>query len=122
MIIVQGIREKSPLPEMAFPVFSNINQPGVSAMDFTNRFLQAIISRRDRYQMDMIIHQAVAPYFNSLFAAEMIEDAQIEPLIIFMEKDFLSTIPPLDNMMGTSRHDNSTNATHLIFNLRGRLS
>jgi len=72
--------------------------------------------------MDMIIHQTVAPYFNSLFVAEMIEDAQIEPLVIFMEKDLLSMIPPLDNMMGASWHDNPTNTAHLIFNLRGRLS
>jgi len=66
--------------------------------------------------MDMIIHQAVAPYFNPLFAAEMIENAKIEPFVIIMEKDLLSMIPPLDNMMGTSRHDNPTDATHLTFN------
>lgn len=61
----------------------------------------------------MIIHQTIAPNLDTLLSAKAIKDSKVKLFILITEKNYLAMIAPLDNMMGASRHNNSTYPAHL---------
>jgi hypothetical protein len=64
--------------------------------------------------MDVIIHQAVTPYIYSFLSTVVTEDLEIKSLVIFAEKDSLSPVASLDDMMRTARYNNSCYSSHYI--------
>ena len=69
MGIVQRAGEEPALPEMAGPAVAAVDGLGVAHVKGFESALKAVFSRRNRYKMDMIVHQAVGEDIDPVFPA-----------------------------------------------------
>ena len=63
-------------------------------------FCQRILLVRNRDDMNMITHQAIADQLQRVLLRLLFQKLQIHPTIIINEEHILAVIPALGNMMG----------------------
>jgi len=61
-----------------------------------------ILLVRDRDDMDMIAHQAIADQLQRVFVRLLFQQLKIHPAIIIHEEHILAVVPALRDMMGES--------------------
>ena len=64
--------------------------------------------------MNMIIHEAVGPYFKVVLLRLFFEKFKIDKLIFIREKYFLFSVTTLNNVMRDIRNNNSGNSGHNV--------
>lgn len=82
-------------------------------MGFPDSFGKAFFIFWDGNQMNVIVHKAIGYVGNSRPIAILFQKTEIKDFIFFFEKDFLPTIPSLDDMVRTIRDDKTSNSRHL---------
>ena len=68
--------------------------------------------RRDRDQMSMVWHQAIAPNRHPLFAAPLGHQFQVGRVVSVVEERLLSAVAPLGNVVGHAGYDQSRQSCH----------
>ena len=97
---------------MAAPVFPEIDSSGVTAMRLAYGPGKAGFGLRHSNKVNMVWHETPSPYCNIVFAAPLAHQIDIGEIIIITEKNRLSPIPPLGNMVRYARIYNSCYSCH----------
>jgi hypothetical protein len=84
----------------------------IPTMRFANRTAEYRRRPRKDYKMHVIGHQTVTPYFNIFFPAPEGYQIKIFPVIVFPEKDILSTVASLRDVMGDLWNNHSCQSWH----------
>jgi len=89
-----------------------VDHASVTAVDLSDRPSQTIGRLRNRYQMDMIGHQAACQDLNLVSAAPFSHQFQVVLVIFVAKKRLLPAVSPLSDMMRKTRGDNSCHSGH----------
>ena len=109
---VHDERGKPPLPKIPAPLFAEVDPPRIALMRLADRPPQAVLRRRDRDQVDVIGHQAVAPYLHSPFAAPFGHEFHVSRIVSIIEERLLTAVTALGYVVRHSRNDQSRQPCH----------
>ncbi len=99
VIFIHGIRNEPALPEIASPVVRMVDHGRIFAMDLADPPGKAFGPVRDGDEMDMIIHQAVAPDIEAMPMAFIFQYVKIKLLVVIREKNRIPAIAALNDMV-----------------------
>lgn len=74
---------------MSFPAMRPIDALSITHMQRLQHLLQAIVSGRNNYQVNMIAHETVSKHFNLVFVAVLFEPQQVGFAIFVRKKKHL---------------------------------
>ena len=97
------------------PFVSEINRPRIAAMSFSYCVSQTFRFLRHSYQMDMVAHQTIGPYFHAMQIARCRHQSNVFAIVTFIKKCLLSSVASLRNMMRHFRNDYSCYSGHEQF-------
>jgi len=90
------------LPKVAAPAMKTVDILRVAKVCPADGFGQRVLLVRDRDDMDMIAHQAIAGQLQRVLVRLLFQQLQIHPAIIVDEEHILAVVPTLRDMMGES--------------------
>ena len=112
MLVVQRAREEPILPQMPAPPVQPVDVPRVVKVRATDGLGQRIPLARRGHQVDVIAHQAIAFHPQAEPLGLLAEQRQIDPPVLFGEKDALPVVAALRDVMRTTRYDHSGFTRH----------
>jgi hypothetical protein len=99
MVLIHGIRGKTPLPEISAPPHTEIDIAGIAPVCLADCFCQSRFIGWHGDEMDMVGHKAIAPYFYTAVIAPLRHQPDILPVILISEKGLLASVSTLGNVM-----------------------
>lgn len=112
MLFIHGIRNKPPLPKISPPPLSKVDSSRVEAMCLPECMCKATFCLWSGNNVHMIVHEAICRYFDSFGPCILPQEFKVSLAIVVIEKDALSSIPPLNNMMWKSGCDDPSHSYH----------
>jgi len=99
VLLIHRARKVSALPKVSYPALSLVYTRRIALVRLSHGDAQAIHAAGDENHVDMVGHEAVAPYFSSRPGAPFHEQLGIKLVIVLPEESLLTAIPPLRHMM-----------------------
>ena len=91
----------------------NVDHICVFSVRFSDSSSEAVFSFGDCNEMQMVVHKTVNPDGDALFSRMKFEELEIKCLVVLLEKNFLTAIAPLNDMMGITWDDDTGEAWHV---------
>ena len=95
----QRAGEEAVLPEMAASIVQTVDILGVNEICSADCLCKRIFIFWNGYDMDMICHKTIAEDFESEFAGIVIEEFEVKPAVIIDEKDVLTVVATLGDVV-----------------------
>ena len=114
MIPIQRTREEPVLPQMTAPVMQPVERQRVLRVRSPQRLRKRILRLRNSNQMDMIRHQAVRVDSDIVAPAVPRQEFEVEFVVGLREKDLLSVVSPLRNVVSNFSKDSSRAPWHIM--------
>ena len=89
---------------MPQPLFTLVQPYGVTPVRQSDSPRKRILPPRDHKQMHMIAHQAIRPYIHACLFGILLEELKIYHTIRITQKNVVSSVPPMCNVMGNIRN------------------
>ena len=105
MRLVHHHRAEPPLPEMAGPAMTRIDEAGVAAVRVGEGPPQAVLVRRHDDDVDMVGHQAIAPDLRARPVRRLGEQIAIERVVAVLEEGLRAPVAALGHVIGNSREE-----------------
>ena len=102
VLFVQWEGGEAALPQIASPLFPEVDHSSVAAVGFANGTGETGFGFRNCDDMNVIGHEAVGPDGEVVFISLFFQDVQIRTLVSFFQKNVLSAISPLHDVVRDS--------------------
>ncbi len=103
---------KPALPQVTFPSVPGVHHPRIPSVHLPERSCQPVSRAWNRQKMDMVRHEAVAPYLDPVHIAPAGRQFPICEKIPPGEKHPLPPVPPLGDVMGAAGHHHASRTGH----------
>jgi hypothetical protein len=100
------------LPQSTACASGEIEVLGVSQVQWPEDGTERIGSLRNAYQVDVVRHEAIGQSLQTVLCGIFQQELNIALPIGLFEKNILSSITPLSDVMGYSRYYSSRNSWH----------
>jgi hypothetical protein len=124
MFLIERTRIKPILPKMPGQSLLHLMPKRIFAVCPPKSLSQRILCLRHHQKVDMVAHQAVTDHRYSMSNTRPAQNAQVDSPFTLVEKDRLSMISTLGNVVYAARNDDSCSAWHQTssFGLRWYIS
>ena len=112
MMIVQGAREKSVLPEMPAASVETVDVLRVDQVRAADGAGERILVGGRGDQVDVVRHEAIAGDDEAELFRLLFQDGEVTAAIVVDEKSILAVVPTLRDVMRNPRDDDSGDARH----------
>ncbi len=112
--VIHGERMIATFPHIPRPAFPGIDDVGIPSIHFSKALSKARFRRRDRVEMQMVIHKAVSEIRNAEPLSVLVQQFEYEQLIGFEKENVVLTIPPIENMIGDAGDNDSCYSRHYL--------
>ena len=99
VVLIHDIRGEAALPEMAAPVFAEIDEPCVSTVRLSDCRCQGFLALGNDDKVNVIWHEAVAPDLNGVACAPPVDQVEVGLVVVIGKEGLLPTIAALGDVV-----------------------
>jgi len=110
--VVHHVGSEASLPEVTTPTLASVDLGRIAPVRFADGLAQTIWRSGNRYEMDVVRHEAVGPDLDPMPVAPFAHEGEVQEVVVSAEERLLPAVTPLRDVVRQERDDRAGHAGH----------